>query len=80
MGDWKLLKGANDKDAEEDPTVGSADGKVALYNLATDIGEQKNLATEQPEKVKKLRSRLDAMMKTAVARGQGATQRKKRNS
>ena len=52
MGDWKLLKGANDKDAEEDPTDGSADGKVALYNLATDLGEQKNLAAEH-EKVEK---------------------------
>ena len=78
MGDWKLLKGANDKDAEEDPTDGSADGKVALYDLATDLGEQKNLAAEQPEKVKELRARLDAMMKTAVAPGQGTTQRKKK--
>jgi arylsulfatase A-like enzyme len=44
VGDWKLLLDGSDKDAEEHPTDTSAAGKVSLYNLATDIGEQKDLA------------------------------------
>jgi arylsulfatase A-like enzyme len=81
MGDWKLLVGASDKDAEENPAEELAvGGKVALYNLAADLGEQKNLAAAQPAKVKELRARLDAFMKTALAPGQNAaTQEKKAN-
>lgn len=77
VGDWKLLLGANDKDTEEtgEPV---ATKHVALYNLAADLGEQKNLAAEQPDKVKELRAKLDAWLKTAVAPGQGATPRKKK--
>lgn len=33
---------------------------LELYDLATDIGETKNLATEQPEKVKELQAKADA--------------------
>ena len=39
-GDWKLR---------------IADGKEALYNLAEDISEKKNLAAENPEIVEKLK-------------------------
>jgi arylsulfatase A len=47
-GDWKLhLKGNN---------------RVELYNLKTDLGERKNLATERPEMVAELRELVkDAM-------------------
>jgi arylsulfatase A-like enzyme len=77
-GDWKLLLNAKEKDAEEAPADEPGGNKVELYNLATDIGEQKNLAVEQPEKVKELRAKLDAMMKTAVAPGQGTITQRKR--
>ncbi len=77
MGEWKLLMGASDNDAEESPTDGLTSGKVALYNLATDLGEQKNLAAEQPEKVKELRARLDAFLRNSVAPGPVAIQHKK---
>jgi len=42
QGDWKLVK----------------DGKepLALYNLSSDIGEQHNLAAEQPERVSKMKA------------------------
>jgi len=86
MGDWKLLVGAidksskespiDDKDVKESPTAKPAGGKVELYNLATDIGEKHNLASEQPAKVEELRTRLDALLKTAVEPGQDAVQRK----
>ena len=87
MGDWKLLLGANDKvllgtndkDAEENPGDKTGDGKVALYNLATDLGEQKNLAAEQTEKVKELRAKLDVVLQTAVPPGQGTTTPQKKN-
>jgi arylsulfatase A-like enzyme len=66
MGDWKLLVGAGDK-------IG---GPVALYNLANDIGEQKNLAADKPEKVKELQGRLDALMQSAVPSGEGSLSNK----
>ena len=69
MGDWKLLLNANDKDAEESGEARFDGAKVELYNLAADIGEKKNLAAEQPDKVKELRTRLEALMATAVASG-----------
>jgi arylsulfatase A-like enzyme len=56
MGDWKLLIGGSQQ-ADE------------LYNLAADIGEQKNRAVDHPEKVRELRARLDAAMKNAVPSG-----------
>ncbi len=58
MGDWKLLVGVG--------------GEDQLYNLADDLGEKKNLATEKPDKLKELRARYDAMMKTAVPTGEVA--------
>lgn len=45
-GDWKLIVDRK--------------GTIELYNLAADIGETKNLADEQPERVAQLRERLTA--------------------
>jgi len=68
MGDWKLLVGAGNEDQ--------------LYNLAEDLGEKNNLAAVNPEKLKELRARYDAMMKSAVPSGApadpGAKKKKKR--
>ncbi|MCB1227873.1 MAG: sulfatase [Verrucomicrobiales bacterium] len=44
-GDWKLLE------------LWETD-EIELYDLAHDVGEQKNLAAENPEKVRELRTRL----------------------
>ncbi|WP_250846970.1 sulfatase-like hydrolase/transferase [Aquisphaera insulae] len=56
-GDWKLVQYDA---AVDDGTVSSpAKAKVTparLYNLASDIGEAHDLASEQPEKVKELQS------------------------
>ncbi|MGJ8691854.1 MAG: sulfatase [Thalassotalea sp.] len=46
---WKLIRFQNDEPAE-------------LYNLAADLGEQTNLAKQQPEIVKALSKRLDAWL------------------
>ncbi len=70
MGDWKLLLHASDVDAEEAGGEKSTTGKsIELYNLAEDISESKNLAADQPEKVKALRARLDVFLKDAVKPG-----------
>jgi arylsulfatase A-like enzyme len=55
MGDWKLLQPAN--------------GKMELYNLAKDISEKNNLAAAEPDRVKAMRARLDAMVKDAKPLG-----------
>ncbi len=49
-GDWKLFRYFNDGPEQED--------RFELYNLADDIGETKNLASSEPERVK----RMDAMI------------------
>jgi arylsulfatase A-like enzyme len=52
-GDWKLLK-MNDQAYLADPAELSDLSGVELYNLKEDIGESKNLAATQAEKVKEL--------------------------
>ena len=42
QGDWKLVKNGKEP--------------LALYNLANDIGESKNLATDQPDRVIKMKA------------------------
>jgi arylsulfatase A len=44
-----------------------ADGKVELYNIKEDIGEQHNLASAEPELVNKLRDELHAWQKSVGA-------------
>lgn len=54
-GDWKLLERYED-------------GRVHLYNLRDDIGEQVDLANEMPTRVSEMRSRLHAWYKTVDAK------------
>ena len=56
MGDWKLVHGGKTDE---------------LYNLATDLGEAKDLASSQPEKLKELQTKLTALMKEAAPAGGG---------
>ncbi len=46
-GNWKLLEYLGDE-------------RIELYNLTTDLGETKNLATEKPEKAEELLNKLHA--------------------
>ena len=72
MGDWKLVKGTGNKVASVNAGVKGAQAgapgeqEYELYNLANDIGESRNLATEHPEKVKELRAKLALLLKDAV--------------
>jgi arylsulfatase A-like enzyme len=81
MGDWKLVMNGGHIDNEEGPKgAGKAKGKkgnaaepgetLALYNLATDIGEKHNLALASPERVAAMRARLGEFLRDAVVPGQ----------
>jgi len=52
-GDWKLVKGNVGMETNEGPPGANTDG-AELFDLAQDIGEKKNLAAENPAKVKEL--------------------------
>jgi arylsulfatase A-like enzyme len=56
IGDWKLVHAGN---------------KDELYNLASDLGETKDLASSQPEKLKELRAKLDTLKNDAAPAGGG---------
>ncbi len=72
MGNWKLIalgadeNGPNEKPA---PKMLAKYGMIALYNLAEDPGETKNLAAQYPERVATMKQKLSDMLKGAVASG-----------
>jgi arylsulfatase A-like enzyme len=78
-GDWKLVRNGTWDDDEEGGDKLSREEKqkkrlarrdapdaIELFNLAKDVGETRNLAGEQPDKVRELAARLDAFEKEAV--------------
>ncbi len=80
MGDWKLIMNGSEKDSEEaagdQPKKGKGAARkadapgVALYNLATDIGEKTDLAAKEPERVAAMRAKLQELLKNAAPEGQ----------
>lgn len=54
VGDWKLMEFFEDN-------------RLELYNLKDDIGEQKNLVTENPEKTKELHAKMVAWRESIKA-------------
>jgi arylsulfatase A-like enzyme len=69
VGDWKLV--LNGGPAGGDNPVPkkkkAAADAVELFNLADDLTESKNLASQMPDKVAELRARYDRYAKEAVA-------------
>jgi arylsulfatase A-like enzyme len=57
-------KGKKAKAADPKVTVGGL--QIELFNLAEDVSEKTNLAAQHPDKVKELRTRLEAFAKKAV--------------
>lgn len=57
-GDWKLLIRKPGGNAANKASAKSAEPTVMLFNLATDLGEQTNLASENPELVERLQERM----------------------
>ena len=78
-GDWKLLMGASDRDAEEASGENQIPSGAQLYNLADDLGEKHDLAKTNPEKVKVLLTEMNRLMKDAVAPGDGSGSTKKKS-
>lgn len=68
-GDWKLVKAAerraNNRNEFENPAPATPDG-ARLFNLATDLGETKDLAAENPQKVAELSAKWKAWEKELV--------------
>ncbi|MDR3405491.1 MAG: sulfatase-like hydrolase/transferase [Chthoniobacter sp.] len=65
-GDWKLVKApGGGAEAGEKAVVATTQG-AQLYNLAKDIGEQTNLADQEPEKVKELATAWDEWNKANI--------------
>ena len=78
VGDWKFILNGHISDSggdgEEKPKKAKDDGReqIELFNIADDPGETKNLADSQPEKLRELRARYDALAAQAVPVQQGA--------
>jgi arylsulfatase A-like enzyme len=69
QGKWKLLlkQGAGNAKGKDQNAKGKSSQKIFLYDLDSDIGEQTNLAGENPDIVETLRARmteLDAEVET----------------
>ena len=66
-GKGKKGKAKSEVDAA---TIAEFGETLALYNLANDIGEKKNLELAEPERVAAMRARLAEFLKDAVVPGQ----------
>ncbi len=64
VGDWKLV--INGDDGSISPLVKVETDKVELFNIVVDPYETKNLADQEPTKLKELRARYDALAKQAA--------------
>jgi arylsulfatase A-like enzyme len=64
MGDYKLVRYDQNADTQTGRNQPATEAK--LYNLAADIGETKDLAAAQPDKVKELQTKWDAWNATLV--------------
>ena len=61
QGDWKFIpKRPGSKRAEFTDTDTGNNAEFQLYNLATDLGETKNIAPAHPDKLKELQALLEA--------------------
>jgi arylsulfatase A len=59
-GDWKLIQPSDQPSVNQNTnTELSNDAEPQLYNLASDPGEKSNVASQYPERVKKLTELLD---------------------
>ena len=81
VGDWKLfLNGlpaaGNKKNADGNKKKTLEVDAPALFNLASDVGETKNVAQDNPEVIKRLRETAQAMLAEIKANQRPAGQAK----
>ncbi|MBS0206118.1 MAG: arylsulfatase [Planctomycetes bacterium] len=72
MGDWKLVSNGDGDEPASNRANKQAKPKtepLALYNLASDIGETTNLAKQDPARVAAMQARLAELLKDAVPPG-----------
>ncbi|MEO1998284.1 MAG: arylsulfatase [Planctomycetaceae bacterium] len=74
IGDWKLLSYANAKPIKA-LTYQKPKGKYELYNLADDPAEKQNLVQQQPERLKRMLARLEAIKQAGRSRPTSAAVR-----
>ncbi len=69
VGDWKYIEPAPGPAVQVNTNTQTANSlQPQLYNLATDIGETRNLATAEPQRTQELAARLAAVVKGSTAR------------
>jgi arylsulfatase A-like enzyme len=66
QGDWKLVRYDTNADSNAGRSNKQPISSAKLYNLATDVHEDKDLAAEMPDKVKELQSLWDEWNKANV--------------
>ena len=57
-GEYKLIEFFEDREISEDGTLAPQPRRVELYNLREDVGEQRDLASDQPRIAQRLREML----------------------
>jgi arylsulfatase A-like enzyme len=83
MGDWKLIRGESTKSEDSaekskrekkksDSSTQANSPSIALYDLASDPSESRDVAAAHPDRVQALRSRLDSLLSDAVSLPQPA--------
>ena len=65
-GKWKLLDHLGSAGFSRDKGDPKKDPPGQLYNLSNDLGEQKNLWREMPEKVEQLRAEMRSVLKSKL--------------
>ena len=68
VGDWKLVINGKRTDQEDGPVRNEESGAqtMELFNLAKDPSEKNDLSKTEPEKVRELRARFDALAREQV--------------
>ena len=67
-GTWKLILGRGSGGWSKG---GDEGGDVQLYDLATDLGERRNLAATEPDRVAALEAAYDALVTAGRSRPNG---------
>ena len=68
VGDWKVIQPRNGQKRNLTGNELGNDPQPQLFNLRIDLGEQKNLAAEHPEKAREILAFLEKITKEGRSR------------